>query len=389
MFLNRLRRVTRDHRWIPEIDGLRFVAICSVFLYHVFGELSIRSGRVILVEPGYGWLAQILNNGRRGVELFFVISGLILALPFARHFLLGAGPVSLRKYFMRRVTRLEPPYIASMIVAVLLFGVYRHGLPPGYLPHALASLFYQHNLVYGELSWVNPVTWSLEVEIQFYIVAPIVMQFYRIRRTWLRRIVLLACILGVELAQPAHASLRVQGSILFYLQYFLAGLLVADVFVLELKEMSSSWIWDLAGVSALGAIFWFQTEALWMKILLPVAIGVLCLAVMKSHGLRRVLGNPWVAVVGGMCYSIYLLHFLLIAVLFKVTRHAILPGQIFVVNYAIQLLLLAVPVLLMCAVFFVLVERPCMDPNWPSKLWRKVAGRSDAVDVLDSGLNAE
>ena len=40
MLLDRIRRVTRDGRWIPEIDGLRFVAIMSVLLYHMLGELA-------------------------------------------------------------------------------------------------------------------------------------------------------------------------------------------------------------------------------------------------------------------------------------------------------------------------------------------------------------
>jgi peptidoglycan/LPS O-acetylase OafA/YrhL len=87
-----------------------------------------------------------------------------------------------------------------------------------------------------------------------------------------------------------------------------------------------------------------------------------------------------------MCYSIYLLHFLFIAVLFKMTRHAILPQAMFFTNYAIQLLLVMLPVLLLCAVFFVLVERPCMDPDWPSKLWHALTGHPESeVAVLDAG----
>jgi peptidoglycan/LPS O-acetylase OafA/YrhL len=385
MLLDRLSRVTRDGRWIPEVDGLRFVAIGSVFLFHMLGELSLRSGRTIPVEASYHWLERLLENGNRGVSLFFVISGMILAMPFARHFLLGSKPVSLRKYYMRRVTRLEPPYIASTILAILLLAVYRHGLTAEFVRHLMASVLYQHSLVFGQVSLVNPVTWSLEVEIQFYLLAPLVMQFYRIRRTGLRRASLLIGILGVGLAQiPFQTWPRFNMSILFYAQYFLMGLLVADVFVLELKKMRSSWIWDLAGVAALGAIFW--TNGAYWHILMPAAIAVLCVAAMRSYGLRRIFSNRWVAAIGGMCYSIYLLHFLFIAVLFKVTRRAILPGAVFFVNYAIQLLLVAVPVVVMCAVFFMLVERPCMDPDWPSKLWHALTGHPESeVAVLDAG----
>jgi peptidoglycan/LPS O-acetylase OafA/YrhL len=123
MLFNRLRRITRDGLWIPEIDGLRFVAICSVLIFHIHEELRLRSGRIIPIASGFSWMERLVANGDRGVRLFFVISGMILALPFARQFLIGSKPVSLRKYYLRRVTRLEPPYVASVIVAVCLAAV--------------------------------------------------------------------------------------------------------------------------------------------------------------------------------------------------------------------------------------------------------------------------
>jgi peptidoglycan/LPS O-acetylase OafA/YrhL len=378
MLLNRLRRVTRDGLWIPEIDGLRFVAICSVLLFHMLGELSFRSGRIIPVESGFHWLERLLANGNRGVDLFFVISGMILALPFARQFLLGSKPVSMRKYYMRRLTRLEPPYIASVIIAVSLVAVYQHGFAAGDGPHVLASMLYQHSLVFGRISTVNPVTWSLEVEIQFYLLAPLVMQFFRIHGTATRRTALLVSILSLGLLQmPFRGWPRFELSILFYLQYFLMGLLIADIYVLDLKKIRSSWSWDVAGIAALSLMFWAPGDVYWPHVIMPAAFAVLCIAAMRSHALRRTFSNQWIAVIGGMCYSIYLLHFLFIAVLFKVTRHAIVPGAVFFLNYAIQLALAAVPVIAICAVFFMLVERPCMDPDWPSKLWHKVTGREE------------
>jgi peptidoglycan/LPS O-acetylase OafA/YrhL len=390
MLVNRLRRVTRDGRWIPEVDGLRFVAISSVLLFHMLGELSLRSGRIIAVEPGYWWLERFIGNGTRGVNLFFVISGMILALPFARQYLTGSKPVSLGKYYMRRVTRLEPPYIAAMILAAVLIGVYSHGVSAGFVAHFLVSIFYQHNLVYGQVSTVNVVAWSLEIEIQFYLLAPLVMQSFRIRPKWLRRVLLLIGILGLALAErPFQTWPRVELSILFYLQYFLMGILIADVFVLELERMKSSWLWDIAGVAALFAIFWPPGDTFWPHALMPIPIAVLFFAAMRGYALRRVFSNRWIAVTGGMCYSIYLLHFIFIAVVFKVTRRAIMPDALFFVNYTVQLLLTLVPAVAMCVVFFLLVERPCMDPNWPAKLWHTLTGRPEreAAALETSGIS--
>src|SRR5207249_552017 len=92
--LLQLRRITSTGRFIPEVDGLRFVAIASVVLYHFSGLVqATESARV-----GTGALQAIAGHGYRGVNLFYVLSGFILGLPFADHRLRGKKPVSLPAY---------------------------------------------------------------------------------------------------------------------------------------------------------------------------------------------------------------------------------------------------------------------------------------------------
>ena len=392
MTLDTIRRITRDGRWIPEIDGLRFIAISSVVLFHLAAELELRSGRIIPVEPRYHPIFWAIGNGDRGVRLFFVISGMILAMPFARHYLTAAKKVSLRKYYLRRVTRLEPPYILSAILFTAMGTIFLHGhVAPEYVRHAFVTMFYLHNLTYGSMSPMNPVTWSLEVEIQFYLLAPLVMMLFRVGGRWRRRALLVAIILALGLAQaPVREIARVNMSILFYLQYFLAGLLLADVFVLDLEAMPSTWGWDVAGLAGLAFMFGMGHDVYAAHVLLPFVLAIVCLAAMRSLLLRRFVANPWIAVIGGMCYSIYLLHFALMAAFFKMTRRAIVPHLDFLANYAIQLVVTGVPILLVSMLYYMLVERPCMDPDWPSKLWHRGTGRSgNEVELLDAGGIAE
>src|SRR5882672_10637739 len=108
--LARLSRETSSGRFIPEMDGLRFAAIGMVVLFHLNGYLIGKSQRYHSSPPSSDWLAQAALVGFRGVELFFVISGFILGLPFAAQHIEGRPPVGLRKYYVRRLTRLEPPY---------------------------------------------------------------------------------------------------------------------------------------------------------------------------------------------------------------------------------------------------------------------------------------
>src|SRR5207244_520732 len=83
--LTLISRETTSGRFIPEMDGLRFVAISMVILFHLNGYLAAKSGASLAPGAHSGWLAQVALVGFRGVELFFVISGFILGLPFAAH----------------------------------------------------------------------------------------------------------------------------------------------------------------------------------------------------------------------------------------------------------------------------------------------------------------
>ncbi len=384
MILDKIRRITRDGRWIPEIDGLRFIAIISVLLFHIAAELKLRSGSPLPVQPRYLWLQDALDRGDRGVALFFVISGTILALPFARHALAAGRQVSLRKYYLRRLTRLEPPYILALCLFALMIFVYQRGrLEPGFWPHALASLFYLHAPIYGTMSNLNPVTWSLEVEVQFYILAPLFMLFFRIPGKAVRRSVLLAATLAAGLgAAPLVTHPALALSILYHLQFFLAGLFVADVFILDLASLKTNLGWDLAALVTLAYMFF--AASLWStRVLLPFFFILLVLAAMRSLFFQRFVSYPWIAAIGGMCYSIYLLHFALIAAFFKLTHRFMLPRLDFLAIFASQALLLGLPILITAAVFFLLVERPCMDPEWPRRLWTRVTGKSAPLSLSE------
>src|ERR1700693_3858993 len=90
--LARASRETSSGRFIPEMDGLRFAAIGMVVLFHLNGYLMAKSTACAVSTAQSDWLVPAVLVGFRGVELFFVISGFILGLPFAAHYLKGAAP---------------------------------------------------------------------------------------------------------------------------------------------------------------------------------------------------------------------------------------------------------------------------------------------------------
>jgi len=356
------RRITTQNRFIPQIDGLRFVAIASVVLFHIYSAL-VRGAIRAPIHPS----AEL---AKRGVELFFAISGFILGVPFASHFLLKTPKVRLKQYFLRRLTRLEPPYFLCFPVwAAMQWVVWRRPFSD-MAPHLLANCFYMHNLVFGAFTGaVNSVSWSLEVEVQFYCLVPILSLIFLISDARVRRglILLAMAVIGVCSA-PLLGSQRFQHSIVYYLAFFLAGFLVCDLY-LNRKDWKPSFAWDALALM-LWPLIWYPGYAV-CHIILPFVIVVLYLAAFRGRLCAALFSHPLLTNIGGMCYSIYLFHFPVIYLVKHTTAYWHI-GQNYWVFFVLQCCFILPAILLFCGAFFLLVERPCMDREWPQKLWRRL-----------------
>jgi len=374
--LNRLSRETSSGRFIPEMDGLRFVAIGMVILFHLTGYLLAKSSPSSVPSMESIWIKQIALAGVRGVELFFVISGFILALPFAAYHLKDATRVDLRKYYLRRLTRLEPPYFVTLLLLFILALWLQGRTAADLYPHVLASSFYLHNLIYGCPSPAIGVAWSLEIEVQFYVLVPLLTLAFAIKARWLRRLSLLASIFAILttqslfLPQQGAASL----SILAYLQFFLVGFLLADVFLVDwTKASQASTYWDLVALVGWPVFFFLSTNTL-ARWLLPFVIFLLYCAAFRGPWSRRLFSCPVITAVGGMCYSIYLIHYEVISAIGRFTK-GIGLGLPFWAYLLIQLLLVGVSILGVCGLYFVLLEKPCMRRDWPTLVWNHLQDR--------------
>lgn len=383
------RIISRGRQFIPEVDGLRFIAISSVLAYHLASYPASYSRPVAAGVESAIWTNFAI--GRYGVQLFFVLSGFLLAMPFARWRLgLGKRP-SLGAYYLRRLTRLEPPYVVSMIL-LFFAGMLVHGFRAGALrwPNLLASLVYCHNLIFGKISAINGVAWSLEIEVQFYMIAPFLAVLFSIRRMVVRRIVILSSVILIPLLRGGGRippTLRLPGGIgathfflAWHIEFFLAGFLLADLYLVDWKEAPlRSAKWDLVTLLASIALISLLLSGQLPFLVAPVVLLAYC-GVFRGSVSSRALSRPIVTTIGGMCYSMYLLHSRIIEITLLLMRH-ILDVR----SYLAMVLLvsaIAVPVvMIVTVVFFSLLERPCMDPTWPGKLRKRFrwTARREAV----------
>jgi peptidoglycan/LPS O-acetylase OafA/YrhL len=365
--------------YIPELDGLRFVAILFVFVFHLAGDIVRRFPRVS--TPPSSPLFALTQTLNVGVPLFFALSGMIMGLPFARYWLQGGERVSLKRYLLRRVTRLEPPYIAAMLLLFTAKVIAHRGTVQGTLPHLGASLIYLHGLVYREMSSINPVAWSLEVEVQFYLLAPALAMVFAIRNTAQRRsLICIAAALAAILepwkdmiASRADSStwmahLSIAGNI----QYFLAGFLLADFFLHWAGDRNRRWdVVSLAGWPCFA--FLLVSYPRLASVALPGIIILLCVAVFRGTITSRLFSGLCVTSVGGMCYSIYLLHNYIIATLGFLTR-GIAEKLPFGAKLIMESLIVAPIVLTVSIVFYRCIEQPCMNSDWPTRVGKFALG---------------
>lgn len=357
-----LRRVTHSQSYLPFIDGLRFFAILPVVLVH-YVDFYAQHTSPVKEQTWYNrfYLDYLFGNSDNGVFIFFAISGFILAMPFAKSIFNKEATPKLKDFYLRRVTRLEPPYLLVLTALFLLnvFIIHRDTLA-NTLPHYFASFFYLHNIVYHAHPTLNFVFWTLEIEVQFYLLAPFLANIFRLK-TPIRRFVLLTAMLFFavvnQLWKPDFLSLY------NYLHFFIAGFLALDLFLTTGKERHHGY--DLA---CFLLVFLIYTGTVTNGILLVISLTMLLYFSSRSVFWEKLLSLKWLSIIGGMCYSIYMLHQPLMAVFLNrlFGNEPVFSG--IAVDFVVRLLIVLVLVLVASIIFFVLVERPCMQRQWYQKL---------------------
>lgn len=329
---------------LPALDGLRGVAVLWVIVFHAFVLRKDLGDPWIGIAASSSWLGPVIGSGYLGVDLFFLLSGFLLALPWFAHAMRGQPSPSAREFYARRARRILPAYYAQLVllfavVLPLLRGLdyWRSDLYV-YLYNFVAHATFLHNttpLSSGSMQ-VNGALWTLAVEAQFYLLVPLLAPLV-VR--WPRRALAVSFALAIAWRLATHDGLgplvafemalgRPWGWTEDVVRYLLLHQLPSYCghFVLGMV-LGGAWLsWregehsravrhalDAGLVLAFALLYW--TIAIDGRVAgsLTWAIPTLCLGFLLwraslGDGAARVLASAPLAFAGRVSYSAYLLH---------------------------------------------------------------------------------
>lgn len=396
-------------------DGVRAVAALWVVLYHLFQRLSLPDQAPWLQD-----LQLVIMKGSFGVSIFFVLSGMLLSLPFWRAYLTGRTYPRLGHYVRRRVARIVPGFYASLalsfVVGLVLFP------DAGYQVVRLISGF----TFTSGFHWVtffpseaNGPLWSIGFEVISYVLMPLAMWgLFALRRRGGIALGYWAGVFGLVIAVnqwivttfvPSEVGRGWQYGNLggakewmpsynpvgFFGHFALGIVAAALIAVWQVRRHGERrWGFDaLAAAATSGAValVWFfrdPPEPLYrpnfqgQPYLFPAFAGLVALALVglaHSRLLGRLADNPFARYTAKVSFGIYIWHYLVLHLFSRMTdgefeyfgitdpwRHLALSLGVLAVTYAVA-----------SASWFWL-ERPALRSRWANRATPRPSDREPA-----------
>jgi peptidoglycan/LPS O-acetylase OafA/YrhL len=314
---------------IPELDGLRGIAIALILIWHYF-VVSALVRLDALPTAGIVLVGSLVLTWS-GVDLFFVLSGFLIGGILIDH---QAARYYFKAFYIRRITRIFPLYFLWILLFVVLGSFLYLLLPWELVKHLFetslplwAYITFTQNFIMAQLNgfgaeWLG-ITWSLAIEEQFYLFLPLLIRFVSLRKLPYLLIVLIIAAPVVRLIlfiqQTGFASVvlmpdRMDALLIgvlcnygmrqerfvnycrTHLSHFYMALFVLAAGIVVLLFLSPASL--SVGMLSIG----YTWLALFYGCLLLIAINE------KAGIVTRIVRNPLLQKLGIVAYGVYLFH---------------------------------------------------------------------------------
>jgi peptidoglycan/LPS O-acetylase OafA/YrhL len=281
-------------------------------------DIQVLRGLAVIAVVGYHLDIPGFKNGFLGVDLFFVISGFLMAAIYKTG--------NIREFYSRRANRLFPAFIAT-IFATILVGFLRVvpsdfiqiteqskfaiGLIPNFYFWSQDSYFASANF--------NPLLhlWSLGVEFQFYLILPILVFFFKKIKASKYFIFFVSA--GASLAILQISPKTAFFILPFRVWEFVAGMIAFDLLNRQKKNYAINlhkYVKLIVPLAVIGIFLFLPVNGFSTSYLSGhPGLGALLVSTLAGIYLISAPGLPhtkWLEAIGKYSYSIYLVHFPLI-----------------------------------------------------------------------------
>lgn len=309
-------------REIKPMTGVRGAAAFFVMIYHFH-----------LKQVAAGPFSSVLLHGYLAVDLFFILSGFVMAHTYGRSFL--NGTFRFQEFMLHRIARIYPLYLVATLLFIAI-GLLRRNGPDFPLPVLISNLFMVQSL--GTWPSIDPPAWSVSTEMIAYALFPIIamlcLKSGRVGATVLGMISVLT-ILGLSMAAKWHyiGSPISKGQLdLFFSPYTiircLAGFTLGQLIyrIRESDAVTRVFSRNLIqfGVLGLGVLSLVQDVSDFL-IYLPIIALILMLSADRGVS-SRIFSSVPLMLLGKLSFGIYLLHFRALGLLEMVRDRATAAG---------------------------------------------------------------
>ncbi len=156
----------KNEKHDPVIDGIRAISVLSIIAFHVVvGIIQVfdnaKAQQFILNMPVF---LQPLWHGEKGVDAFFLLSGLVIGIPLFRNLQLFNFRAALT-FYKKKFYRIYPLFLVAL-------GLYTVAQWEHFGKYFFSNLVFLNNIISGERT-IIPVGWFLTVEVQYFVLVPL------------------------------------------------------------------------------------------------------------------------------------------------------------------------------------------------------------------------
>ncbi len=383
---------------IQSLDGLRACAMILVLFAHSTWKFNDQI-QPNIQSPGF---LNILYNGWVGVELFFVLSGFLIASQLLTRTLTLH---SFKNFSLRRFFRIAPVYYFAIFVTLLyvsilptLFYGEDVDLVSKWHTAVIAHVVFLHDY-FGRDPIIDGIFWSIPIEMKFYLILPFIMYFItRIKRSWIQlssivffyisyllfKFVYIYSVVGAESISYTMYFFHIKTPFHFALDGLIVGVFCAfflnNEYIQSIKDRRNIWtplFWIALACYLIVASFPYFAEMqadfferTGPRALFSVIFGAGLIALVSGCVANRFFGHPVFSYIARISYSVYLLQIFALGIqdafMWKLSQY---------IDSGFMCWILSLPILFLAAgalghAGYAYIEKPFIrwsKERWPSR----------------------